>query len=109
MAIVLRFVDDNNEVCEHLLCKGQESKFDAVSLTDTMLEYLQQYGVRTDRMLAANCIICKYIYIKMLTLFSLNSLTYTTKLSFHFRVELINDLVIVIKLHIRRKILKSQM
>ena len=52
MAIVLRFVDDNNDIREHLLCMGQVSKFDAVSLAGAMLGYLQQYHVRADRMLA---------------------------------------------------------
>ena len=48
MAIVLRFVDDNNEICENWLCMSQVSKFDAVSITDAMLEYLQQYGVQKE-------------------------------------------------------------
>jgi hypothetical protein len=52
MAIVLRFADDNGDICEHLLCMGQVTKFDAVSLVDALLGYLQQYNIRLDRMLA---------------------------------------------------------
>jgi hypothetical protein len=52
MAIAIRFVDDNSDIREHLLCIGQVSRFDAVSLTDAMLGYMQQYNVRADRILA---------------------------------------------------------
>lgn len=52
LAIAIRFVDENNEIREHLLCTGIVNKFDAVSLTDALLGYLQQYNIRLDRMLA---------------------------------------------------------
>jgi Domain of unknown function (DUF4371) len=51
LSTVLRFIDSHNEVCERLLCIGQTTKFDAVSLTDAILHYLQKHNVRLDRML----------------------------------------------------------
>ena len=52
LSIVLRYVNSNHDVCEHLLCIGQAIEFDAENMTKTIVDYLVKYKIRLDRMLS---------------------------------------------------------
>jgi Domain of unknown function (DUF4371)/hAT family C-terminal dimerisation region len=52
ISIVLRYVDASFNVQARLLCIAQINEYDAESLTDTIIQHLEQRHVRLDRMVA---------------------------------------------------------